>query len=61
MAHVKNAIGMKKQIAGFVAILIGITSVGLSPAFALDERGFGKCLAVTNSSGIDRMSTYLKL
>ena len=38
MAHVKNAIGMKKKIAGFVAILIAITSVGLSPAFALDER-----------------------
>ncbi|MFM1968586.1 MAG: hypothetical protein RL590_1443 [Actinomycetota bacterium] len=38
VAHVKNAIGMKKQITGFVAILIGIMSVGLSPAFALDER-----------------------
>ena len=32
MAHVKS------KIAGFVAILIGFMSVGLSPAFALDER-----------------------
>jgi hypothetical protein len=38
VAHVKNAIGIKKKIAGFIAILIGFTSVGLSPAFALDER-----------------------
>ena len=38
MAHVKNAIGMKKQIAGFVAILIGSVSFGLTPAYALDER-----------------------
>ena len=38
MAHVKNAIGMKKKIAGFVAILIGFVSFGLTPAFALDER-----------------------
>ena len=38
MAHVKNAIGMKKQIAGFVAILIGFVSFGLTPAYALDER-----------------------
>jgi hypothetical protein len=38
VAHVKNAIGMKKQIAGFVAILIGFVSFGLTPAYALDER-----------------------
>ncbi len=29
---------MKSKTAGFVAILIGFMSVGLSPAFALDER-----------------------
>ena len=38
MAHVKNAFGIKKQIAGFVAILIGSVSFGLTPAYALDER-----------------------
>jgi hypothetical protein len=38
VAHVKNATGMKKQIAGFVAILIGFVSFGLTPAYALDER-----------------------
>ena len=38
MAHVKNAIGMKKKVAGFVAILIGFVSFGLTPAYALDER-----------------------
>jgi hypothetical protein len=38
VAHVKNVIGMKKQIAGFVAILIGFVSFGLTPAYALDER-----------------------
>jgi hypothetical protein len=38
VAHVKNAFGIKKQIAGFVAILIGSVSFGLTPAYALDER-----------------------
>jgi hypothetical protein len=38
VAHVKNAIGMKKQLASFVAILIGSVSFGLTPAYALDER-----------------------
>jgi hypothetical protein len=38
VVHVKNAIGIKKKIAGFVVILIGFTSVGLAPAYALDER-----------------------
>jgi hypothetical protein len=38
VAHVKNAIRVKSKIAGFVAILIGFVSVGLAPAYALDER-----------------------
>ena len=38
MAHVKNAIGIRSKVAGFIAILIGFVSVGISPAFALDER-----------------------
>ena len=38
VAHVKNAIGIRSKVAGFIAILIGFVSVGISPAFALDER-----------------------
>ena len=38
MAHVKNSIRMKSKLAGFVAILIGFVSFGLTPAYALDER-----------------------
>jgi hypothetical protein len=38
VAHVKNSIRVKSKIAGFVAILIGFVSVGLAPAYALDER-----------------------
>jgi hypothetical protein len=38
VAHVKNSIRMKSKLAGFVAILIGFVSFGLTPAYALDER-----------------------
>jgi hypothetical protein len=38
VAHVKKAIGIRSKVAGFIAILIGFVSVGISPAFALDER-----------------------
>jgi len=38
VAHVENSIRVKSKIAGFVAILIGFVSVGLAPAYALDER-----------------------
>ncbi|MFN9982866.1 MAG: hypothetical protein ACK53Y_23255, partial [bacterium] len=33
-----SSVSVKSKLAGFVAILIGFISIGLSPAYALDER-----------------------
>ena len=34
----KSAVRLKSRVSGFVAILIALVSIGLSPAYALDER-----------------------
>ena len=38
VGHMNPWVSVKSKFAGFVAILIGFVSIGLSPAYALDER-----------------------
>ena len=38
VVHMNSSVSVKSKLAGFVAILIGFVSIGLSPAYALDER-----------------------